>query len=154
MSAYSKRLNPATYIPTYTKITWKKTSLFYGGNTQQGVYPYSENKLSSPERFAVLCRRLAMTFNWHYKNSDLWLAKLMQTTDFTLHKETFKEGIHKSMISRSLSPWHGASSGCGWSNGLRIWRVAANTLNKQSRTADRGWSSSLGVGRGANNSSP
>ena len=26
------------------------------------------------------------------------------------------------------------------------WRVAANKLNKQSRTADKGWSSSLGVG--------
>ena len=35
-----------------------------------------------------------------------------------------------------------------------IWRVAANKLNNQSRTADKGWSSSLGVGRGANNSSP
>ena len=34
-----------------------------------------------------------------------------------------------------------------------IWRVAANILNKQSRTADEGWSSSLGVGRGANNTS-
>jgi len=32
-------------------------------------------------------------------------------------------------------------------------RVAANKLNKQSRTADKGWSSSLGVGRGANNPS-
>jgi hypothetical protein len=32
--------------------------------------------------------------------------------------------------------------------------VAANILNKQSRTADSGWSSSLGVGRGANNPSP
>ena len=31
-----------------------------------------------------------------------------------------------------------------------IWRVAANILNKQSRTADEGWSSILGVGRGAN----
>jgi hypothetical protein len=31
-----------------------------------------------------------------------------------------------------------------------IWRVAVNILNKQSRTADKGWSSSLGVGRGAN----
>jgi hypothetical protein len=37
-------------------------------------------------------------------------------------------------------------------DGLQIWRVAANILNKQSRTADKGWSSSLGVGRGANNS--
>jgi len=29
-----------------------------------------------------------------------------------------------------------------------MWSVAANILNK-SRTADKGWSSSLGVGRGA-----
>jgi len=34
--------------------------------------------------------------------------------------------------------------------GLQTWRVAANTLNKQSRTADKGWSSSLDVRRGAN----
>jgi len=33
------------------------------------------------------------------------------------------------------------------------WRVVANILNKQSLTADKGWSSSLGVGRGVNNSS-
>jgi hypothetical protein len=32
-----------------------------------------------------------------------------------------------------------------------IWKVAANILNIQSRTADTGWFSSLGVGRGANN---
>jgi hypothetical protein len=38
----------------------------------------------------------------------------------------------------------------GWRNGLQLWRVAANILKKQSRTADKGWSSSLGVGRGAN----
>jgi hypothetical protein len=31
---------------------------------------------------------------------------------------------------------------------LQIWRVAANILNKQSRTAGTGWSSSLGVGPG------
>jgi hypothetical protein len=35
-------------------------------------------------------------------------------------------------------------------DGLQIWRLAANILNKQSRTAERGWSSSLGVGRGDN----
>jgi hypothetical protein len=34
---------------------------------------------------------------------------------------------------------------------LQVWRVAANILNKQSRTADKGWFFSLGVGRGANN---
>ena len=35
-----------------------------------------------------------------------------------------------------------------------IWSVAVNKLNKQSRTADNRWSSSFGVGRGSNNSSP
>jgi hypothetical protein len=39
-------------------------------------------------------------------------------------------------------------------DGLQIWRVAANILNKQSRTADSGWSSSRGVWRGANNPHP
>jgi hypothetical protein len=37
---------------------------------------------------------------------------------------------------------------------FQFWRVAANVLKKQSRTADKEWFSSLGVGRGANNSSP
>jgi len=35
-----------------------------------------------------------------------------------------------------------------------ILRVAANILNKQSRTADKGRSSSLGVGQDAHNSLP
>jgi hypothetical protein len=35
-----------------------------------------------------------------------------------------------------------------------IWRAAANVLNKQSQTADKGWSSRLGVGHIANNSLP
>jgi len=36
----------------------------------------------------------------------------------------------------------------------QIWRVAAKILNKLSRTADKGWSSSFGFGRGAKSSSP
>jgi hypothetical protein len=39
-------------------------------------------------------------------------------------------------------------------DGLQIWRVDENILNMQSPTARKEWSSSLGVGRGANNSSP
>jgi hypothetical protein len=39
-------------------------------------------------------------------------------------------------------------------DGLQMWGVAANVLNKQPRIADKGWSYMLGVGRGANNSSP
>jgi hypothetical protein len=37
---------------------------------------------------------------------------------------------------------------------FQFWRAAANILSKQSRTADKGWPSSLGVGSRANNSSP
>jgi hypothetical protein len=31
---------------------------------------------------------------------------------------------------------------------LQIWKVPANMLNKQSRTTDKGWPTSLGVGCG------
>ena len=50
---------------------------------------------------------------------------------------------------KSLSPRHGAPLGCRWRNGLQIWWVALNILNKRSSTADKEWSSRLGVGRGA-----
>jgi hypothetical protein len=39
-------------------------------------------------------------------------------------------------------------------DGLQVCRVTETVLNKQSRRADKGWSSSLGVGRRANNCSP
>jgi hypothetical protein len=39
-------------------------------------------------------------------------------------------------------------------DGLQCWRLAANILNKQLQTNDKGQSSSLGVGRGTNNPSP
>jgi hypothetical protein len=38
-------------------------------------------------------------------------------------------------------------------DGLQMWKAVANILNKQSRTADDGWYSSLGVARLASNSS-
>jgi hypothetical protein len=33
-------------------------------------------------------------------------------------------------------------------DGLKVWRVGVNILTKQSWTADRGWPSSMGAGRG------
>jgi hypothetical protein len=39
-------------------------------------------------------------------------------------------------------------------DGLQQWRLTANILNKQPRTNDKGWSSSLGVRCRANNPSP
>jgi hypothetical protein len=40
----------------------------------------------------------------------------------------------------------------GGEDSLQIWMVPVNILNKQYRTADRGWSSGLVVERVANNS--
>jgi hypothetical protein len=39
-------------------------------------------------------------------------------------------------------------------DGLQMWRVAVNILNKQSRTGDNGWSSNVGDAQGAKNFSP
>ena len=88
-----------------------------------------------------------------------WKVFLMEKLDlqrycmYCWEQQLFWLKALESMISGSLSPQHGACSGCGWRNGLHVWRVAVNILNKQSRTADKGWSSSLGVGWGDNNSS-
>jgi hypothetical protein len=92
-------------------------------------------------------------FSWTLKERlFLKIASLCQFSNF-LTKPPFVKKTQNfyHRFRGSLSPRHGASSGCGWRNGLHIWRVAANILNKQLRTADKGWSSSLGVGLGANN---
>jgi len=36
-------------------------------------------------------------------------------------------------------------------DGLQMWKIVANILNKQSRTDGKGWSSSLAYGRDTNN---
>jgi hypothetical protein len=59
--------------------------------------------------------------------------------------------LEYAVISGSLSPRHGESSGLPMDERPLMWRGAANVLNRQSRTADKGWSSSLGVGGGAYN---
>jgi hypothetical protein len=48
----------------------------------------------------------------------------------------------------SFVTMHSASSGCGWRRRPPGRKEAANVLNKQSRTADKWWSSRLVVGRG------
>jgi hypothetical protein len=67
---------------------------------------------------------------------------------------TVKTYYSNSNFVRWVSCHHGmARPQAADGDGLQIWRVDANMLNKQSWTADKGWSSSLGAGRGANNSS-
>jgi hypothetical protein len=60
-----------------------------------------------------------------------------------IHRHIYAYVYEGGLKNNSLSPRHGASSGCEWRNGLQMWRVAANILNKQVRRADKGWSSSL-----------
>jgi hypothetical protein len=82
----------------------------------------------------------------HFLNQTYW------ELDYEFKKKTIIT-TNKCFLE-PLSPQHGASNGCGWRNGLQLGRLAANILNKQPRTDNRGWSSSLGVGRGVSNSSP
>jgi hypothetical protein len=70
-----------------------------------------------------------------------------------------KCSISKSLEGKDLRDGHSCSSVEEESGNYCLImaitrRVAANILNKQSRTENKGWSSSLGVGRGANNPSP
>jgi hypothetical protein len=51
----------------------------------------------------------------------------------------------------TLSPGLASPQVADGGEGRQIWRVAGNIFNKQSQIADRGRSSSLGVGRVANN---
>jgi len=55
------------------------------------------------------------------------------------------------MVCVSLSPRLSRPPVADGPDGLQVWRIAANILNKQSRTSDRGWSSSLRVGQEAKN---
>ena len=91
-------------------------------------------------------------FRGNEDTGSLWLG-----TSVWKEPKSFRSVVKESLgvqttINGSLSPRHGASSGCGWRNGFQIWRVTANILNTQSRAADREWS--LGVGLGTNNCSP
>jgi hypothetical protein len=47
-----------------------------------------------------------------------------------------------------VGPCHHSMARPQVGDGLQIWKVAANLLNKQSWTVNKEWSSSLGVGRG------
>jgi hypothetical protein len=42
------------------------------------------------------------------------------------------------MLGESLSPHHGSSSDCRWSNGLQPWRIAANILKSSRGQMTRG----------------
>jgi hypothetical protein len=67
-------------------------------------------------------------------------------------KKSFKKKM--SHINWSLSPWLGTPSASSWRRQPLDMGIGMNILNKQPLTADKGWSSSLGIEQGTNNSSP
>jgi hypothetical protein len=69
-------------------------------------------------------------------------------TEYALIREYFKDILRWVLCHHGMARPQVADGG----DGLKMWRVDSNRLNKQSRTAYKGWSSSLEVGRGANNS--
>ena len=70
---------------------------------------------------------------------SLWLSQLLTFDD----TKVLSGPCHHGMARLQVADRGTASD----------MEVAANKLNEQSWTADKGWSSSLGVGRGANNAS-
>jgi hypothetical protein len=78
---------------------------------------------------------------------------ICQSVQFYHHHRFFHIMAHNSYVR--WVPFHHGMARPQVADGgdaLQFWRVAANILNKQSRTADKGWSSSLGVARGVNSS--
>jgi hypothetical protein len=70
----------------------------------------------------------------------------------TLCKNKMTDNVHKRWVycHHGMARPQVADGG----DALQAWRVAANILNEQSRATFKGWSFSLNVGRGDNNSSP
>jgi hypothetical protein len=94
-----------------------------------------------------------MTGHNHIIIGFVFSASISRSTSLLASK---RDSVFSFMVCwvGPLSPRLGASSDCGRREVLRLRRVAANIFNKQSRTADKGWSSRLAGGRGTNNPSP
>ena len=108
----------------------------------------------TPSSGSVLGHRIKRTVLWPSRSPGLKQGFL---------NVTHAKGKSQNQIRDAMSwdPWMWVPVNMAWRVlGLRmeerppIWRVAVNKLNKKPRTADKGWSSSLGVERGANNPSP
>jgi hypothetical protein len=113
------------------------------------TFPYHWcDQLSWPSR--LICR-LSMETHWLFSillkgmGNACQLSVQNSLSSRFLSHEDFKIRIYRPMARPQVEDG---------GEGLQIWRVAVNILHKQSRTADNGWSSSLVVGRGANDSSP
>jgi len=93
----------------------------------------------------IVTRRSFHSLQLWSQNSMPFVNYLSQTLDKTsMQRKESNKGVPISTAWRGLSlrmeEWH------------PVQRVAANVLNKQSRTADKEWSSSWGIAQGPNTS--
>jgi hypothetical protein len=79
----------------------------------------------------------------------------MRLSHSALGQWTGGSSKHENHVSRFRAAsshgllWHQDLTHYLCNYGSQVWKVAANIFNKQSRISDKGWSSSLGVERGA-----
>jgi hypothetical protein len=126
------------------------------------------NKVNVPCNYVTLQPDYRRTLRQHKSRNKTWPAVVnpkalqlpsainqWQETLFSFILTNIK-GVRRAVHVRWVPCHHGMARPevAGGGGALQLWREAANILNKQSRTADKGWSSSLGVGRGASNYSP
>jgi hypothetical protein len=100
---------------------------------------------------------LVLTMFWHHETRSMcsvyyrlgsvkgkvllfWSISQLQNIGHTV--------VQKTMLSGSRQHGMACAQVADGGDGLQIWRVVAHILNKQFQPANRGWSSSLGVGVG------
>ena len=94
--------------------------------------------------FVLCCCLVEIVHVSHYPVSTVDLKAVVRSAAEE-RSCTFAIASDCPLRTTRTSSRHGASSGVGWRNGLQILRIAANILNKQSQTANRGWSSAWGL---------
>jgi hypothetical protein len=110
-------------------------------------FAYEQGNSWPPERLSVSQKALS------FKES---LYKWVTMRCYVLYENSLQQKLCNNTSKKTLAMFKWVHCHHGMArprvadrgDGLQIWRVSSNILNKQSRTADSGWSSSLGVGRG------
>jgi hypothetical protein len=112
--------------------------IFKGSSPSTSAVSSHYHFVSAPYTFFIFYHRRRMTSEIDsdiIQNFSYQRISLLKITRVTVHYKGNMEGRSRNHCR------------CG----KAISIIYCNKLNKQSRTADEGWSSSLGIGRGANN---
>jgi hypothetical protein len=115
----------------------------------------SNSSLKSLASFELCVQHRTDSFPDRHQRFGETCCLRLQSLGVWLESEDVSWLLHKESLSDFRFSWryHDMTTLCRLVNRFgksetNIWieRVAANILNKRSRTADKGWSSSLGVG--------